>query len=168
MKALKCENVNPSIYNTTIYCRLKATRDGTGRTTMLYIFGKPANDIQFQLKSYFKYGNVFQPWIIRANIDFCGSWNEEDLSTFLRLMSVNINKHMPGMLHRCPYFGEEGFRNISLDKIISTMFQQILPKGEYKILVRLHLKDNRTISNVYLTFLLDATEPLKSFEMGKR
>lgn len=64
--------------------------------------------------------------------------------------------------------GEEGFRNVTVDKVLNSMFPQIIPTGEYKLLFRGHTKDNRTFATVYMNFLLDAVDPMKSMKMGKK
>lgn len=168
MKALKCEDIDSTIYNSSTYCHLKPTRDGAGKTTILFNFRKPVNDLWVHLKSHFKYGTIFRPWIFEINVNYCDfKKNRNQIPKFANLLLTSLDKNFPGVVHKCPFFGEEGFRNISIDQITSTMFPQIIPKGEYRILFRSHLTDNRTFSNVYMTFLVDATDPLKSFEMGK-
>lgn len=169
MKSIICKDVTPSIYNGSMSCSLKPTRDGSGLTSALYNFRKPASDIWIHFKGFFKYGTIYRSYLLDLDIDFCASMEIVDtLPYHLKLMFNAINKVSPEALHDCPYIGIEGYRNVTVENTINEMLPQMIPKGEYKILFRAHTKANITWATGTIIFILDAVEPLKSMKMGKK
>lgn len=169
MKALYCEDINQSIYDGKISCSLKPTRDGTGYSTILYNFGLPAKDFWFSVRPFFKYGTIFRSWMLNVDADVCGAMeNMDSVPTVGKYVFKAFQKTVPGLMHKCPYFHIEGARNISADKLINSMWPQMLPKGEYKLLLRAYTKSNQTFATVTVVLLLDSVDPLKSMQMGRK
>lgn len=167
MKAIQCK-AYPSIYNGSISCSLKPTRDGTGYTTALYNFAKPATDLWASMDTYFKYGTIFRNFrMFNLDIDVCAAMADTDsIINIARFVYNGVSKTIPGLLHKCPYFHVEGFRNISIEKTANEILPQIIPKGEYKAVVRGHTKANQTFAIVSMLFLVDSVDPLKSMQIG--
>lgn len=169
VKNIKCENTDPTIYNGRPNCFIKPTRDGVGNTTISYIYGKPAYDVRAQIKVYYKYTGGMRPWMIDIDLDVCNNFlaeNNTRLPTFVQLLVKSSMKNYPELVHPCPYKGDEGLHNANMDKMVSDLLPQIVPTGEYKIQFRLHLKDNRTYVDHFLTIFIDAKDPLKRINMG--
>lgn len=107
--------------------------------------------------------------MLDLDVDVCAALeNMNDAPLIARYALRGFQKTIPGLLHKCPYHHIEGFRNISVDKTANEMLPQMIPKGEYKIMVRGHTRNNQTIFFVTMIFLVDAVDPLKSMEMGKK
>lgn len=69
VKKIRCEHVDPNIYNGTLNCFIKPTRDGIGNTTIGYFYGKPAYDLHTQIKVYYRYTGGWRPFMIDIDID---------------------------------------------------------------------------------------------------
>lgn len=101
-------------------------------------------------------------------IDVCTAMkNIDGVPLFGRLLADMLQKTVPGLLHKCPYVNVEGFRNVSIDKVLNEL-PQMIPKGEYKVLFRAHTKVNQTFAAIIMKFLVDAVDPLKSMQMGRK
>lgn len=169
MKAISCVDVTPSIYNGNISCSLKPTRDGSGLTSALYNFRRPAGDLWLHIYSSYKYGTIFRSWMTNTDFDICaGVKNLNSVPYFGQLFYNGLQKTVPGLAHECPYKNVEGFRNVSVDKVINSVLPQIIPKGEYKVFYRVHTKANVTFVTLTMNILVDAVDPLKSILMGKK
>lgn len=173
MKAIFCRDVDQSVYNGSISCSLKATRDGTGYTTALYNFRKPASDFWMSIDTFYKYGTIYRSFpMMNLDVDVCAVMGSEKNFNILSIIAQHVLRgymdQMPGFLHKCPYHHQEGFRNISVDKVVNSIYPQIIPKGEYKLLVRGHSKANVTFGVVTMMLLLDSVDPLQSMQIGRK
>lgn len=170
VKSVKCDHVNPEIYNGTVQCSVKPTRDGKGVTKVRYFYGKPASDLWVQAKLYYRFlsGTQFRPWMVDVDVDVCNVLQDQSLlNGFASFMAKSVRKNAPTLIHSCPYVGEEGLKDGDVDAIMGGTFPQIIPKGLYQMLLRFHLKNNETFLNVFVTASFDAVDPLKAFDMGK-
>lgn len=168
MKSITCKDDDPSVYKGNISCSLRPPRDGIGLTTGLYYFRKPARDIWIHLQAFFKYGTIFRLWGTNLDLDVCAAMeNIDGVPLFGRLLANSLQKTVPGLLHPCPYSNIEGFRNVSINNVVN-MLPHMIPKGEYKITFRAHTKANQTFATIVMKFLIDAVDPLKSMQMGKK
>lgn len=171
IKALTCENVGPSIYNGTFKCWFKATKDGHGITNIRYTFGAPANNLWVDARVFYKFpigGTHFRPWVGNFDVDFCDFMQNRSLMTGNRFFIILVNslvKNTKGLMHKCPYFGEEGLVDADIHKIMGDALPQIIPKGFYRIVFRFHLADNSTIFIASLTTEVDAVNPLESINI---
>lgn len=91
--------------------------------------------------------------------------NQNLLNGFIYFYARGLRKYAPGLIHPCPYIGEEGLKDGDIEAIMGETVPQVIPKGLYQILLRFHLTDNQTFLNVYITCQVDAKDPLKAFDM---
>lgn len=61
--------MNPDLLMNQV-CKIKPTRDGAGLLTILATAKKPAYDVWYHGKLFYKY-RVFRPWMIEFDIDVC-------------------------------------------------------------------------------------------------
>uniref|UniRef100_A0A336L4M4 CSON004130 protein n=1 Tax=Culicoides sonorensis TaxID=179676 RepID=A0A336L4M4_CULSO len=166
IKKIKCEH-DPTIYNTSMLCKIKPTRNGDGNTTILFNFHEPANDFWAQMKFYYKFGTIYRPFMVDLDVNICEYFkNPFALPLFYQIMKKVLNEEFPNILHPCPYYGEVGVRHINLNKIVSRAVPQVVPKGYYKVVNRYHLSDNRTFLTLTVEVYVDAIDPMKSYDMG--
>lgn len=66
------------------------------------------------------------------------------IGIFGEMFLRTIDDAMPGLVHKCPYFGITGFQGVNVDRIMSSMLPQIFPHGMYKFVARLHKANNDT------------------------
>lgn len=168
--SLKCEHVDPSIYDGIVNCSIKTSRNGRAVTNVRYFYGKPVFDLWVQIKVYYRFptSTQFRPWMIDLEVDICKTTAKlAQFKGFAFFLASSLMKNTPGLIHPCPYLGDEGLKDADISVIVSDAIPQIIPKGLYKLLLRFHLKNNQTFLNVYVTVHIDAKDPLKAFDMGK-
>lgn len=162
-------NSDPSIYNGSVAkCSIKPTRNGHGVTNIMYLFRKKAYDIRLQVKLSYKFptGTKFLPWMGNFDVDVCKVMEiGHNISTLAELAMKSALKNAGNLIHKCPYYGEEGLKNGDMQDILSEILPQIIPKGIYGIFMRFHISDNRTYLTLFFTVEVDAVNPLKSFHM---
>lgn len=169
VKSVKCEHIDPSIYNGSVTkCLVKPTRDGHGITDVRYFYGKEAYDIKVQVTiSYkFPFGIKFLPYMGNFNLDVCKFMEGgQNVSIITKLAIESGLKNAGNLIHKCPYFGEEGLKNGDVQKILGGVVPQIVPKGTYGLFFRFYVKDNQTFLTAFVTVGIDAVNPLKSVRM---
>lgn len=167
MTNLKCTS-NSTIYNGTTNCFIKANRQGDKLTTIMYYFGEPGNDIWVHGTLFYKYTNEYRQWMIDVDVDGCGIvGGTVKPSIIVGLVVEAARVLVPYLFHPCPYYGWEGLRNGSMDKLLSETVPQIIPRGTYRVLLRFHKKnDKHSFFDVLLTFNVDPVNPLDEIKMG--
>lgn len=125
IKSLKCE-FDPSVYNGTMFCKIRPTRDEHGNITGLYNFFEPAYDIWYHLKIYYKFGLVYRPFMVDVDADLCKFMeNPYKIPKMLKYIADYMLDEFSYVLHRCPYVGEEGFRNLDGDAFLGRIIPQV-------------------------------------------
>lgn len=125
IKSLKCEH-DKSIYNGTMFCHLRPTRNGDGNTTAYYIFGKPAYDFWYHIKLYYKFGTIYRHFMVDMDVDVCMFFKDPyKLPKLIQYLMKTLNDEIPNFVHPCPYFGKEGFENINVDRILGKAIPQV-------------------------------------------
>lgn len=165
---LKCVK-NSSVYNGTLKCLLKPSRDQTGTATLLYNLTEPANDIWVQLKVFYKYTNEYRQWLFDFDINICKIMKGVDKPNMLQgLVLKSLFTHYPTFVHKCPYHGWEGVTDLNITKVINSAIPQLVPTGDYRLLLRYHLTDNTTFLAITISGHVDALNILERVEMGKK
>lgn len=166
IKSLKCEH-NATFYNGSTNCFIKPTRDGFGITTIQYNFRKPCNDLWLHLYIMYKFTGQYRQWMFSGDESIC---NIEDGSTppgiFFKYVFAAVHYVTPKTLHKCPFVGVEGVTAVNIDKIVSNTIPQVVPRGDYRIILRFHTKTNETFFVVTIGGVIDAIRAIDNVSMG--
>lgn len=109
----------------------------------------------------------YRQWMFNYDENIC-SWfyNSGKPGIWFSLIISAMNYFSPKTIHACPYMGEEGVKAVDIDSIVSRVLPQVVPTGDYKILLRYHSKVNKTFMVITLTGHIDTMKPLEAIPMG--
>lgn len=165
---LKCVSNPSSQYNNTNKCFIKPYRNGTQLTTVLMDFEKPCDDFWVHFIVSYKFGGGnFRQWMFNYDENVC-EWFDKNgqPSLWMKLVKIAVDQITPRTIHPCPFYKDEGIKAINIDLIVSKLLPQVVPTGDYRILMRYHTKTNDTILTLTLTSHIDAMRPLEAMPMG--
>lgn len=166
--SVRCTVPQPNIYNATSNCGLKSFRNGTQLTTITLNLPKPCNDVWAHLMSLYKFGGSaqYRPWLFDNDEDVCGFFNgKTKLSLWFTLLKAAMDYVSPGVVHKCPYVGVEGWKAVNAEDIIARAIPQVVPTGDYRVYLRFHTTDNVTVMEVIVGLHADAVNPLEAISM---
>lgn len=133
IKSLKCEH-DLSVYNGSVYCKIKPTRNGDGNTTAYYTFRKPAYDFWYNMKVLYKFGNIYRPFMVDVDVDICQFFKEPyNLPKILQHLVKTLNEDFPNLLHPCPYLGDAGYWNVNMNEEVGKFIPQVSYKEHSSI-----------------------------------
>lgn len=165
LKAIKCTKNEENIKK--VKCHLKPTRDGYGLTTVAFETAKPLNDIWIHLKVFYKFGTIYRPWMVDTDVELCCTIAETcDSMLIIRLLIKALKRCTQNFVHKCPYEGLNGMYDRNFDAIFTEMVPQVIPRGEYKFILRFHTKANESIFMVELKAELKAENVMETMIMG--
>lgn len=166
VKSIKCLH-NPEILS-NVTCRIKATRNGHGLTTVKFNLLRPTNDIWVHLQLFYKYGTLYREWMVNVDIDLCCALDEKcDSGIMINLFMQAVNAIKPNSYKPCPYHqGAYDLVNIDLNELVGKMLPQIFPTGYYKTFITFHNKANSTDFHMELTAYVEAKDFMKSMLIG--
>lgn len=168
VSGIKCTS-DPTIYKGFHRCYKNATRDRRGLTTIQYNFLEPGTDIWVQLKVFYKYTNGYRPWMVDYDSNYCNIQRGIEKPNLVNeLILMSLKKHVPGLVHKCPYIGLQGLKDVDLPAVLNTAIPQLIPAGDYRLLLRMHLADNRTWMSIIISGHIDSVHPLDRMGMGKK
>lgn len=148
-------------------CSIKPTRDGTGLTTILYNFRKPVYDAWVHLFILYKFSNQYRQWMFNIDEDVCAfTANPDILGRFMSFVVPAIKSVEPSLVHPCPYSGVVGLNARNIDNIVSKAIPQIVPRGDYRIVMRFHTKANKTFITAVLGGVIEAINAIDNIPMG--
>lgn len=168
IKSIKCD-ADDEVYmgHGTMNCSVKPTRDGSGLTTIMYNFRKPVYDAWFHLYILYKFTGQYRQWMFNIDEDVCAfTGGTAPLGRFMSFVVPAIKSVEPSLVHPCPYSGILGLNARNIDKIVSRSIPQIVPRGDYRIVLRFHTKANRTFINVVLGGVIEAINAIDNISMG--
>lgn len=168
LKSLKC-TFDAAFYNGTMKCFIKPYRNGTHLATAIHNFRKPCNDMWVHIMVFFKFGGsaLYRPWMFNVDENLCAIYGgKHGPGTLAKLLLGVLDQMAPGMLHKCPYIGEEGIRNLDFDQVVSRTVPQVLPNGDYRVLFRYHTSKNETFIEALFGAHVAASNPMEAVSMG--
>lgn len=100
--------------------------------------------------------------------DICGIYNgTKRPGLFFSFVKAAVELVTPNTLHKCPFYGIEGVKAVNLDEIVSRAIPQVVPRGDYKIVLRFHSSGNRTFFVVTLGGVIEALRAIDNVPMGR-
>lgn len=160
-----CDMLNKD-YVQNVTCRLKATRDGSGRTTVSITVKKPTRDLWIEAKGFYKNSALkFLPFFNSFHYDLCKmAEGKENADFFAQFVFDEAKKVFPNFFNRCPWKGKIGFENVNLAEIMENALVDLIPKGTYRLTFRLHNKaDNVTYGRFFTLGEVKALNALQDF-----
>lgn len=84
----------------------------------------------------------------------------------LLLFLKSLEDVVPHFIHTCPYKGTHEALDMDVDKLISQMFPQVIPEGEYKVVIHAHTTSNETIGIITVKGLMKAKNFWQTMQIG--
>lgn len=166
-QSIGCFDVNFFVVS-NVTCRLKPTRDGGGRATLLVNGFKKTSDIWLEAQYFYKNSkNIYMPYFQKFDFNLCKIMAEKaSLNLMTALMLKGLKSFSPETFHPCPYSGTVGFRNLSIPHVFENSIPQVIPIGTYKMLWRFYgKKGNITYGNFFGIGEVKAVDVLQGFNM---
>lgn len=165
---IKCIS-DHSIYKGVHRCYKNATRNRRGLSTIQYNFIEPATDIWVHLKVFNRYTNGYRQWMVDYDSNYCNILKGIERPNLVNeLILMSLRKHVPGLVHKCPYVGWSGIKDVDLPAVLNTAIPQLIPAGDYRVMLRFHIADNRTFLTAIISGSIDSIHPMDRMGMGRK
>lgn len=159
------------MYNGTTNSNIKPYRNGTRLTTIEYNFRKPCHDFWIHERFFYKFGGSakYRQWMFNYDENLCGYYDGSvKPGLFFSIAKRVFERITPKTLHACPFHGVEGISRLDIDDIVSNHIPQVIPTGDYRIVIRFHTTENKTFLTVTIGGHIDALKPLEAIPMGRK
>ncbi|KAL7013677.1 hypothetical protein ACKWTF_015520 [Chironomus riparius] len=156
-RAVNCN----SLHNSTAYwtlCYIKSY----SRTISTLNFGiKAENPIKpfLQFVASYRYGNIYREVMDTKIFDWCVIMDGLDSNILVKFILDTIRESIPGLFHKCPYYGLMEFYNITINDEVAKKLS-IFPEGQYKYNVTIFDRPDRVI--LVIAVFVDVKSPSKS------
>lgn len=168
VSGIKC-TYDATVYKGFARCYLNATRDRRKLSTIQYNLLEPANDIWVHLTVYYKYTMGYRPWMVNYESNYCNVLKGIETPNLVNsLILKGLKQHAPGLIHKCPFFGWSGIKDVDLPAVLNAIVPQVIPAGEYRVMFRFHISDNRTFMTAIISGTCDSINPLDRMRMGRK
>lgn len=126
-----------------------------------------SDDIWSHTVIWYKYNTIFRPWLVNEDGDICCALRGKCFPGLMILLGLkSVNSLMTESFKSCPFNGTYGIYDADMDAVVSKMFPQVIPDGEYKIMIRIHSRSNETIWVLYYTGTFRAKDTMKRMLIG--
>lgn len=107
------------------------------------------------------------PYLQAFDNDLCKLLdNSANPDPFTALLWEALRKIAPKLYHPCPYSGDFGVENISINDMIESSVPQVVPTGIYKMIWRFYSKrSNRTYIQIHGTAEVKAINVMHRIRM---
>jgi hypothetical protein len=149
-KSVQCQSDNKTI--STNFCYLKALSRKVVTLNIgikfLVTYKKP---YYIQAEILYRYGTIFRQVIDLKKNEICSILEGVDINPLGKIIIDMIKTNYPDIIHKCPYSGDWGFTNFTLNVDLFNSATMIFPEGTYRIDISV-LRGNDETFKVSLVF----------------
>lgn len=142
INAAGCELVNKNFVD-NVTCTLKPTRNGKGKTSVMFSVVNPTRDIWVDVKTFYRNSALrLIPFFRSFDYDLCQMLDQKaNVDFFAKFVFDELKRTFPTFLNRtCPFEGRLGFEDANLCEILENALIDLIPQGTYKLLFRFYSK----------------------------
>lgn len=142
LNAFKCYDYQSHFYN--VSCFLKPIRQTMGVLNFHAVMKSALPDVWDEVIMFYKFGTIYRQYLLHWDIDVCKILRGKGTNVLEQMFTVHWKDHFPS-LGICPL--RDAFDWKSNSTASSIIFQNFtrFPDGDYKIVHRLHTKENVTL-----------------------